>query len=113
MPRIAAFSNFSLNGANGAEPNVSGNFNLGWNFYTSGWKSGGTIFFPTLGMRDVYSGRSTGTGAILFSNDAGGYWVNGTYSESNARSAYINSSGVYPQSWYTRSYGFNICSSKE
>ena len=35
--------------------NVSGNYNKGWNFYTNGWKTGGTIFFPALGWRQ-YNG---------------------------------------------------------
>jgi len=57
-PKTAAFTGFTLTGGNttnGDQYNVSGSFNKGWNFYTNGWKTGGTIFFPALGWRQ-YNG---------------------------------------------------------
>ena len=46
-PKTAAYTGFYYSGGF----NVSGNYNKGWNFYTKGWKTGGTIFFPALGWR--------------------------------------------------------------
>ena len=79
MPKTAAYTGFSSTGSNVenySQFNVSGSFDNGWNLYTEGWKSGGTIFFAVLGMRNIYSGKS---GEITdfyvgFYATYGGYW---------------------------------------
>ena len=116
LPRTAAFTNFTSSGnntSNGGEFNVSGSFNKGWNFYTNGWRTGGTVFFHALGFRDTYSGRSSGTGAVAYVSENGNYWASGAYSASNGRNLGFNSDGVYPQGWGNRSYGDVVRPSSE
>lgn len=99
LPTTAAFTGFTSTGGNttnGGQFNVSGSFNKGWNFYSDGWKSGGTIFFEVLGFRDNYSGRGA-TGVVAFSQAEGLYWTSGAYSASLGRCLYSNSAGVHPQ----------------
>ena len=116
IPKTAAFSNFSaVSGytSNSSNFNVSGSFNKGWNFYTNGWKSGGTIFFEAFGFRDVYSGRTSGDGSIAFMSVRGCYWTAGANSVSQGRDFYFNSSAVYPQAFDRRSHGQPIRSVSE
>ena len=57
-PKTAAFTGFTSTGNNSGNQNqfnITGGFNKGWNFYTNGWKSGGTIFLSALGTRDTYT----------------------------------------------------------
>lgn len=92
---------------------MSGSFTKGWNFCVNGWKTGNTIFFEALGYRDTYSGRSTGTGEIADVGQIGGYFSAGRYTNSYGHGLYFASSGLYPQAWLVRSYGFTIRPAKE
>ena len=97
LPRTSAFTGFTSTGENTnntAQFNVSGSFIKGWNFYTHGWKTGGTIFFASLGIRDTFTGRS-GNGAVAFSEDS--YWTSGAYSTSFGRTLTFYSGFVWPQ----------------
>ena len=61
-PKTAAFTGFTSSGGDATsynQYNVNGNFDKGWNFYTSGWKTGGTLLFPAVGYRETW-GNATG-----------------------------------------------------
>ena len=108
QPMTAAFTNFTLNGSNtstGSQFNVNGVWNFGWYFYTSGWKTGSTVFFQALGIRDVYSRRPTGIGTLILSGSNGYAWSVGASSASSAYLLYISSGCVYTQYSDFRSYG--------
>ena len=116
LPRTAAFTGFTSSGyntTNGGEFNVSGSFNKGWNFYVNGWRTGSTVFFHALGIRDTYSGRSSGTGAVAYVGEAGNYWSAGAYSASDGRILTFDSGGVRPHNWGLRSYGRTVRSVSE
>lgn len=49
-PRTAAFTGLTLS-------NINGTFNNGYSFFCNPNRTGVTIFFPILGIRDAYSGR--------------------------------------------------------
>ena len=111
LPKTAAFTNFSSTGGNttnSSQYNVS-SFDDGWNFYTSNWKSGATIYFPALGFRETYnkSGLLTGVGGC------GSFWTSGASSTSYARYLSFYSTRVGPQYTNSRSYGFSIFPVKE
>ena len=115
-PKTAAFTGFTSTGANSSSVsqfNVSGSYNRGWHFYTDGWKTGITVFFDALGFRDVYSGRSTGIGAVTEVNSSGYYWANGTYSITNSRGLLFGPTVVYAQDGGFVSYGNSCRSVKE
>ena len=110
-PKTAAFTGFTSSGnnsSNASEFNIAGNFLEGWNFYTNGWKSGSTIFFSAFGFRDTYSGRTTGTGALAYVKEGGGYWSAGAYSALLGRYLDFYSGLVYPQNTLRRSSGFTV-----
>lgn len=116
LPKTAAFTGFTSTGEyseNSMEFNVLGSFNSGWNFYTNGWKSGGTIFFNVLGIRDTESERSTGTGIIVYVSERCNYWSSGSFSTAMGYILHIRSDAVYPHNWSDRSRGFTIRSVKE
>ncbi len=114
LPKSAAFTAFTTTGYNSSsqnEFNVSGSFNNGWNFYCNPKFTGETIFFPTLGCRDGYAGRTTGAlGSIV-------WYLNATYQTSSlqdyTRPTFLSfdSNGIYPLSTNMQtSYAFNIFS---
>lgn len=112
-PKTAAFTGFTSTGGNtgnSSQFNVSGVYNKGYNFYTNGWKTGGTIFFPSLGYRDVYTG---GSGGILSVGIDCDIWSAGALSEYSGRIFGFNSSTMNPQGVLVRSYGFSCRSVKE
>ena len=121
IPKTAAFTGFTKSGANSgnvAEFNVSGSYINGWNFYTNGWKTGGTIFFETMGYRNTdhwatTSSSALGAGEIRSVGTESDYWTVGASSSSFARFLYFHPEYVYPQNSYYRSYGINIRSVKE
>ena len=112
-PKTAAFTGFTSTGANSTNSsqfNVSGIWNRGWNFYTNGWKTGNTIFYCALGLRDYKNGTN---GAIVAVDGVGCFWVSGASSTSNGRYFVFDLGGVGTQNMYSRSGGFSVRSVKE
>ena len=112
-PKTAAFTGFTSTGANtnnSSQFNVSGSFNKGFYFYTNGWKTGSTIFFDGLGVRDTWGGA---TGAVVNVGGEGYFWASGASSASDGRYLGFTSGVVYPQCAYDRSCGFSVRSVKE
>ena len=112
-PKTAAFTGFTSTGGNttnSSQFNVSGIWNRGWNFYTNGWKTGSTIFFDGLGLRDTYNGA---TGAVVGVGEGGLFWASGASSASYGRYLIFGSGYVYPQGTHLRSCGFSVRSVKE
>ena len=115
-PKTAAFTGFTSTGGNSTNSsqfNVSGSLNQGYVFYTNGWKTGNTIFFDALGFRDTFSGRSSGTGAVVYVGEIGVFWSAGASSTSEGRGMYFDFGSVFPQTTGNRSYGFSVRSVKE
>lgn len=100
-----AFTGFNTSGTNTGGTsyvNAAGSWHGGWDFHTGGVLQGGTLFFPTQGMRQSSSGGLSGV-------TTGGYcWTSGPSSESNAHSFNFNASYVYPSNASSRSYGFSV-----
>ena len=112
MPKTAAYTGFSSTGSNVenySQFNVSGSFDNGWNLYTEGWKSGGTIFFAVLGMRNIYSGKS----GEITDFYVGFYATYGGYSNSYCRDFAIHSNRVSPKDQTARACGYTVRSVKE
>ena len=110
-PKTAAFTGFTSTGgntSNSSQFNVSGSFNQGYFFYTNGWKTGSTVFFDALGYRDTYSGRSSGTGAVVLVGGDGNFWASGASSASYGRRLSFDSGAVVPQTTIDRSRGFSV-----
>ncbi len=115
LPRTAAFTNFTSSGDNTGnidELNVSDSFNKGWNFYANGWRTGNTVFFYSLGIRDTNSERG-GIGNLLYTYENGNYWTSGTYSASSARDFVFTPFSVNPQEYGYRSFARTVCSVSE
>ena len=106
-PKTAAFTYFTSDGSNTFNAslfNISGGFNKGWNFYTTGWKTGNTIFFGAIGYRDTYS---SATGGIMVVNLEVCYWQAGAASTTYGRYMGLSSSAIFPQHAGNRSYGLS------
>ena len=71
------------------------------------------VFFDALGFRDSYSGRSSGTGTVMYVSESSGCWLSGAYSASGGRCLDFGSSHVSPQGWDFRSYGYTVRPVKE
>lgn len=116
-PKSAAFTGFTSTGGNtstASQYNVSGSYNHGWNFYTDGWKTGGTIFFVALGYRDTYKNTS-GTGNLFSVRNECYYWTNSSAlnPDFGGRSFGANAALIYPQAAGITSYAFPIRPVKE
>jgi hypothetical protein len=114
LPRTAAFTGFTKNGSNTGnydDYNVNGLFEGGWNFYTIGWKLGGTIFFHALGFRDTFNGRG-GNGSISYVSHTGLYNSSGANSSVVNHSFTLESNDILTQGWDGiggwRSYGGTV-----
>ena len=110
-PKTAAFTGFTSTGgdtSNSSQFNVSGSFNLGFYFYTNGWKTGSTIFFYGLGYRATPNG-----GFVVSIGAEGNFWSSGASSTTEGRNLTVNSGYVFPQRSNGRSYGFSVRSVKE
>ena len=111
LPQTAAFTSFTYSGEwteNVSDFNVNGNYNMGWNFYTNGWKKGNTIFFHGLGYRNTNSNQTgTAYSTGIF------YWMSGAHSTDFGRDLAAFSNAIYPQDNYNRSHGFCVRSVKE
>ena len=110
MPASNAFTGFTSDGQNGsgaANINANGTADswdkfsaaYGHNFYTNGSKTA-TIFFPASGFRYVSDGSLYGVGNYGF------YWSAVPFSTSSGCGLYFYWSGVGPQNYNYRSYGF-------
>ena len=115
LPKTAAFTGFTSTGGNTtnfSEYNVYGSFDNGWNFFTDGWKAGGTIFFEALGFRDAYKQRSTYTGELLYVDYCARVWSVGANSTQTAYNFNFNHSAetisVNPLDTSIRSIGFSV-----
>ena len=107
-PKTAAFTGFTSTGGNTgtySQFNVNGGFDGGWNFYTSGWKTGELIFFPALWYRDE--------GGNISINNNGYYLTVGASSTTNSRHLDMKKGSISPQDADIRSYGFSVMSVKE
>ncbi len=102
MPASNAFTGFTTTGANSStqsEFNVSGDWDMGWNFKGTGTA---TVYFPASGYRDDYNGSLHDVG------NHGYCWSavpNYTYS---GCCLFFNRWFVYPQYGRFRSYGFSV-----
>ena len=115
-PKSIAFTGFTTTGentVNSGQYNVSGAFNKGWNFYSLPNFQGSTIFFSTLGLRDVTSSRvSTVTAGMPTSIYIdGSYWTanpSSLHSKARVFSGQGNNNGVYPLGENYRGYGMSL-----
>ena len=106
-PKTAAFTGFTSTGgntSNGSQLNTSGSWNAGWYLYTTGWQTGGTIFFDSQGFRDTYNGRS-GTGNIINYGQEGLFWTVGALNSAYGYAFSAGSGGICPRDEKLRSYG--------
>ena len=108
LPKTAAFTGFTYSNKGKTELNISGNFIKGWNFYTDGWKSGGTTFFGVFGFRDVFTTRPTGTGVAAYILESGLYWTSGASNTYYARCLYFGPTTGSVQHQEYRSFGFTV-----
>ena len=104
MPASNAFTGFTTTGqstSTQSEFNVSGDWDMGWNFKAGG-SSTATVYFPASGFR-VYN-----VGSLSLVGVYGYYWSavpNGTY---YGCGLYFNSGDVNPRINSNRSYGFSV-----
>lgn len=73
--------------------------------------TGGTIFFSTFGLRDVYSNEvnNSNGGAVLFNSSYGFYWTaNPSGSLTYAYHLFFAFDAVYPQTEYYRASGYTV-----
>ena len=110
LPASNAFTGFSTTGNstnNPAEFNVKGDFDKGWYFYTKKNKQGGTVFFPSCGV------RSHNSGSLYFVPLLGCSLVAGSDNTSRGRYLSFDSSGFAPLNSDYRSHGFSVRSAEE
>ena len=62
--------------------------------------NGKVVFFPASGY---YYGTT-----LYYRGSSGLYWASTLYSSTNGRRLYFYASGVYPQDYYNRFYGFSV-----
>lgn len=83
-----------------ADMNISGTYASGWNFYTGGWKTGTTTFYPVAGY--IYGSDAS------YIAGASGYW---SYEPSGSyvHYFYVNQIAVEPDAYFIwHSSGFNV-----
>ena len=103
MPASNAFTGFTTNGQNGGTMNVSGAWDLGWNFNNKITSPDAAVYFPASGFRYTDSGSLIGVGNI------GHYWSAVPYSTGDGCDLYFSSGHVFPQSnYYNRPNGFSV-----
>ena len=98
------FSETGINTSTSGEFNVSGGFNIGWNFYYEGTATGSTVYYPATGYR-LYS-----TGALSAVGTLGFAWSSSSYAAGNLYAGHLRfSSGhVYPLHGDSRALGFSV-----
>ncbi|AVM57919.1 hypothetical protein C3V43_09250 [Bacteroides heparinolyticus] len=105
LPPGNGFTGFTTTGDNTnnqSQFNVLLPWNKGWNFYCGLNKTGDTVFFPALGLRDENS-------ATLYDVENGGfYWLAVPYNLHYGWRLYLSSNYVGPLYNYYRSRGFGV-----
>lgn len=99
LPETAAFTGFTVNGANGGTRNGT------WNDNTKGYT------FTTNSVNTYWQAcgyRAYDSGSLSYVGSYGYYWSAGPSFTTNGRILYFNSSNVYPQNYYHRAYGFSV-----
>ena len=116
LPASNAFTGFTTTGWNvgdGNNPatpeqvNAKFPFDKGWYFYTKKNKQGGTVFFPSCGV------RSHNFGSLYFVPLVGCSLVAGSDNTSRGRYLSFDSSGFAPLNSDYRSHGFAVRSAEE
>lgn len=106
MPASNAFTGFTTMGNNSNTPsewNVSGAWDMGWNFNNKITSPDATVYFPASGYRDYYAG-----GSLDIVGLGGYYWSAVPGDADTGCNLYFGSGGVYPQDGSMRSYGFSV-----
>ena len=108
MPANNAFTGFTANGQNGGTKNVDGtenwqtfHNNFGHNFWTSSSKTA-TINFPASGW------RASDNGLLDYVGSEGHYWSAVPHDRYDACQMNFDSSGVTPQYYRRRPFGFAV-----
>ena len=99
LPETAAFTGFTVNGANGGTRNGT------WNSTTNGYT------FTTNNVETYWQAcgyRAYDSGSLIYVGSNGNYWSAGPSSTTNGRYLYFFSSYVNPQNYYYRAYGFSV-----
>ena len=104
MPASNAFTGFTTTGQSTSfksQFNVSGDWDMGWNFKAGG-SSTATVYFPGSGYRYDNFGSLDGVGGI------GICWSAVPYDTYGGCGLAFNQGGVLPQSHFNRSYGYSV-----
>ena len=101
MPASNAFTGFTTNGWNNGPINVSGAWDMGWNFKAGG-SSTATVYFPASGQRSFYTGSLGGVGG------GGTYWSAVPYGSGVGCHLDFDKQYVHPQYSFYRSMGFSV-----
>ena len=102
MPASNAFTGFTTNGQNYGNPNVSGNFDRGYNFNNKITFPDATVYFPVSGY------RNGGGGSLGYVGYGGYYWSAVPYNMNIGCSLYFSSGHMDPQNNDNRSHGFSV-----
>ena len=100
MPASNAFTGFTTNGQNGGPMNVSGAWDLGWDFNNKITSPDATVYFPASGARD--------SGSLFNVGDSGWDWSAVPSNNFIGCVLVINSSYVSPRNTALRTYGFPV-----
>ena len=101
MPASNAFTGFTTNGKNGGTKNVSGDWDMGWNFKAGG-SSTATVYFPAAGFRHYYNGTLNRVGYD------GCYWSAVPSGKASGCNLDVDQWNVSPQDGSARSYGYSV-----
>lgn len=99
MPASNAFTGFTTTGIYSGTPNVSGDWDNGWNFKGTGTH---TVYFPASGYRYY------GDGSLRYVGNSGCDWSAVAYRTDNGWSLDFSQGIVYPQYGHRRSSGFSV-----
>ena len=105
MPASNAFTGFTTTGnssSNQTEWNVSGDWDMGWNFNNKITSPNATVYFPASGYRQYDSG-----GLYLVGYD-GNFWSAVPTASHNGCSLYFEQWFVFPQGYRERPSGFAV-----
>ena len=102
MPASNAFTGFTTNGQNDGPKNVSGAWDLGWNFNNKITSPDATVYFPASGYYYNHNGSLGDLGSY------GYYWSAVPYNTYEGCYLRFHSGDVYPQKDESRSSGFAV-----
>ena len=116
VPETTSFTGFTKTGDNvlnnSSYYNVSSEtYKEGWDFHTTGWKTGATDFWRAFGFIDCWSGRyavGTGQGFLGWSGLYGFYWSARASSAGYGRYLNFDSGYMNPRDYNRRAYGFSV-----